>query len=167
MEPHLTLASIQSSLEAQIAHHREQEAIHAEREAFHRDRRAEHAAELAQLVHHLETFTTSATGAAQLAARRPLATAPPLPTDDLPPRSLSTNKLVARVIEDKAPNEPFTLRTITAEVNRRFASRLKKPLDGRQVSVSLRWLAKSGHIFRLEKGKPHSASKYVRQRPVG
>ena len=47
MEPHLTLASIQSSLEAQIAHHREQEAIHAEREAFHRDRRAEHAAELA------------------------------------------------------------------------------------------------------------------------
>ncbi len=35
----------------------------------------------------------------------------------------------------------------------------------RQVSVSLRWLAGTGRIFRLEKGRPHWESKYVRQLP--
>lgn len=93
--------------------------------------------------------------------------APPLAGDDLPPRTLSTNKLVARVVQDRAPEEPFDLREIHAEVNRRFAARLKRPLAARQVSVSLRWLATTGRIYRLEKGRPHAASKYVRQLPPG
>jgi hypothetical protein len=50
METRLLLASILSSLEAQIAHPREQELLHAERETFHRGRRAEHASELEPLV---------------------------------------------------------------------------------------------------------------------
>jgi hypothetical protein len=50
METRLLPASILSSLEAQIAHPREQESLHAERETFHRGRRAEHVAELEQLV---------------------------------------------------------------------------------------------------------------------
>jgi hypothetical protein len=69
MDTRLSLASILSSLETQVAHHREQESLHAEREAFHRGRRAEHAAELEQLVGHLETFQASAAGAVELAAR--------------------------------------------------------------------------------------------------
>jgi hypothetical protein len=163
MEPQVTLASIQSSLEAQIAYHREQEGVHAEREAFHGARRAEHAAELAKLVHHLETFMASAASAAELAARLP-ATAAPQPVDDLPiGRRMSINKLVARVIADQGAEEPFGLRSITEEVNRRFAARLKAPLDNRQVSVSLRWLAARGRIARLEKGRPHAGTRYVRR----
>jgi hypothetical protein len=50
METRLLLASILSSLEAQIAHPRGQESLHAERETFHRGRRAEHASELEPLV---------------------------------------------------------------------------------------------------------------------
>jgi hypothetical protein len=50
METRLSLASILSSLEAQIAHPRGQESLHAERETFLRGRRAQHAAELEQLI---------------------------------------------------------------------------------------------------------------------
>src|SRR5947199_9191681 len=107
MDTRLSLASILSSLEAQVAHHREQESLHAERKAFHRERRAEHAAELEQLVGHLETFQASAAGAVQLAARLPMAAPPPGDLDDLPiGRKVSINKLVARVVEDRAPGEP-------------------------------------------------------------
>jgi hypothetical protein len=157
----LTVAAILASLEAQIAEQREQETLHAEREAFHRGLRERHATELQRLVHHREVFQAAVASAEELAVR--LDPSPALPADDLPPRTLSTNKLVARVVQDRAPGEPFDLRAIHAEVNRRFATRLKKPLDARQVSVSLRWLAATGRIVRLEKGRPHAASKYVRQ----
>jgi hypothetical protein len=157
----LSVAAILSSLEEQIAEQREQETFHAEREAFHRGQRDQHAARLERLVHHSEVFQAAEASAAELAVRLDPGPAPPV--DDLPPRTLSTNKLVARVVQDMAAEEPFDLRSIHAEVNRRFAARLKKPLDARQVSVSLRWLAATGRIVRLEKGRPHSASKYVRR----
>jgi hypothetical protein len=164
MDTRLSLASILSSLEAQVAHHREQESLHAEREAFHRGRRAEHAAELEQLVGHLETFQASAAGAVQLAARLPMAAPLPGDVDDLPiGRKVSINKLVARVVEDRAAEEPFGPRAITEEVNRRFAARLRAPLDMRQVSVALRWLVAGGRIVQQEKGRPHWESKYVRR----
>jgi hypothetical protein len=159
----LPVAAILSSLETRIAEQREQETFHAEREAFHREQREQRAAELERLVHHREVFQAAEASAAELAVQ--LGPTPALPGDDLPPRTLSTNKLVARVVEDKAPDELFDLRSIHAEVNRRFAARLKTPLAARQVSVSLRWLAATGRIFRLEKGRPHSASKYARRRP--
>jgi hypothetical protein len=169
MDTRLSLESILSSLEAQIAHHREQEALHAEREAFHQNRKGEHAAELEQLVGSFETFKSSAESAVELASRLPLTPpvppAAPLPADDLPPVSLSINKLVARVVEDRALDETFGPREIAEEVNRRFARRLKKPLDMRQVSVSLRWLVSDGQIFKLAKGRPHHESRYARQRP--
>ena len=69
MDTNLSLAAIVTSLETQIAHHREQEAFHAGREAHHQERRAAHAAELEQLVRHLATFQASAADAAGLAFR--------------------------------------------------------------------------------------------------
>ena len=50
MDPRLSLASVLSSLEAQIGHHREQESLHAERGAFHNWQWTEHTAELEPLV---------------------------------------------------------------------------------------------------------------------
>jgi hypothetical protein len=172
MDTNLSLAAILSSLEAQIAHHREQEALHAGREAFHRDRRTEHAAELEQLVRHLEGFTASAASAAELAARLvPAPPAPPpfRPADELPPGTrISINLAVAKVIEGREAEEPFGPLDIAEEVSRHFAGRMKGVkggIDLRQASVALRWLADNGRIFRLSRGRPHQESKYVRQLP--
>jgi hypothetical protein len=132
--------------------------------------RAAHAAELEQLVRHLESFQASAASAAGLAFRPLSATAvsiaEPAGADDLPPgRRISINAAVVRVLERKGPREPFGARAVAEEVNRRFAGRLKstKTVDERQVSVSLRWLASSRRIFRIERGRPHWEAKYVRE----
>jgi hypothetical protein len=164
METVLSVAAILSSLEAQIAEQRAQEALHAEREAFHRGSRERHAAELERLVQHFEAFKASAASAAELAGRRPAA---PPPDDSLPPgHKVSINKLVVKVIEGKGLQEPFGPREIAGEINRRFGGKLKKQVEVPQVSVSLRWLASTQRVFRLEKGRPHSGSQYVRQLPA-
>ncbi|MFL6233328.1 MAG: hypothetical protein ACJ76N_09365 [Thermoanaerobaculia bacterium] len=161
METPLSLSAILASLQTQISQHREREAFHAEREAFHRDRRAEHAAELEQLVKSFETLKVSADQAAKLAARLPQA-APP-PSDDLPVgRKVSISYLVNRVVERKASQEPFGPVDVVAEINQRFAPRLKKEYDARQVSVVLRWMAKTGRIVRTKKGHQWNPSQYVR-----
>lgn len=163
METPTSLSTILSSLQQQIAQHREREAFHAEREAFHRDRRAEHAAELAELVKSFESLEASAEHAAKLAARLPQA--PPPPSDDLPVgRKLSISYLVNRVIEGKSPQEAFGPVDVAAEINRRFTPRLnqKKDYDARQVSVVLRWMVKTGRIVRTQKGRPWNQSTYVR-----
>jgi hypothetical protein len=165
MDSNLSVSTILSSLEAQIAHHREQEAVHAERETFHHARRAEHAAELERLVRHYEAFKASAEEVTALASRVPLA-APP-PSDDLPPgRKVSINRLAAQVIEGKGPHEPFTPGQIADEVNRRFAPRLGWTVDVRQISVALRWLAANGRIVLTEQGRQHRQSKFARAWPL-
>src|ERR1700709_1159281 len=98
------------------------------------------------------------------APRLAIAAPPPGAAAPLPiGRKVSINRLVARVIEDRSPEEPFGPRVITEEVNRRFAARLKTPLDMRQVSMALRWLVAGGRIVQHEKGRPHWESKYVRR----
>ena len=161
MEADLSLTTILASLRAQIARHREQEALHAEREAFHRERRAEHATELAQLEASFESLQASAENAAKLAARLPLEPTPP--PDDLPVGSkVSINHLVARVVERKAPQETFGPLEIATEINRRYAGRLGRTVDARQVSVTLRWMAATGRIVRTGKGHGRRSSKYSR-----
>lgn len=165
MNTELSLATILSSLEAQIAHHREQEALHAERAAFHQEQRSEHAAELERLVQLFESFKASAATAAELAARFPV---PPAaksvaPADGLPAgRKPSISIAVQKAIEGMPPGQPFGPQAVMEEVNRRYAGRLRRPVDMRQVSVSLRWLAATGRIVRLQKGRPHWESKYAR-----
>jgi chromosome segregation ATPase len=163
METPLSLSAILSSLQTQISQHREREAFHAEREAFHRDRRAEHAAELEQLQKSFESLKASAEHAAKLAARLPQE--PPPPSDDLPVgRKVSISQLVQKVIERKGSQEAFGPVDVAAEINQRFGPRLKlkKEYDPRQVSVVLRWMAKTGRIARTQKGRPWSGSQYVR-----
>jgi len=162
METSLSLPAILASLQKQISDHREREAFHAEREAFHRDRRAEHAAELEQLEKSFQSLQASAEHAAKLAARLPQELPPP--SDDLPVGKVSISYLVQRVVERKGPQEAFGPVDVTAEINRRFGPRLKlkKDYDPRQVSVVLRWMAKTGRIARTEKGRPWSGSQYVR-----
>ena len=163
METPLSLSAILSSLQKQISEHREREAFHAEREAFHRDRRAEHAAELEQLEKSFETLKATAEQAAKLAARLPQE-APP-PSDDLPVgRKVPISQLVQKVVERKGPQESFGPVDVAAEIKQRYGPKLKlkKDYDPRQVSVVLRWMAKTGRIARTEKGRPWNGSQYVR-----
>jgi chromosome segregation ATPase len=156
MENLLSLSTILSSLQKQISEHRE-------REAFHRDRRAEHAAELEQLQKSFESLKASAEQAAKLAARLPQE--PPPSSDDLPAgRKASISHLVQKVIERKGSQEAFGPVDIAAEIKRRYGPslKLKKDYDPRQVSMVLRWMAKTGRIARTEKGRPWSGSQYVR-----
>jgi chromosome segregation ATPase len=163
MEAPLSLSAILASLQKQISEHREREAFHAEREAFHRGRRAEHAAELEQLEKSFQSLQASAEHAAKLAARLPQE--PPPPSDDLPVgRKVSISQLVQKVIERKGLQEAFGPVDVAAEINQRFGPRLKlkKDYDPRQVSVVLRWMAKTGRIARTQKGRPWNQSRYVR-----
>ncbi len=48
----------------------------------------------------------------------------------------------------------------------RASARLKDPVDVRQVSVALRWLAANGHIVLTEQGRQHRQSRYARDWPL-
>lgn len=182
MEPELSLPKLLASLEMQIAYHREQEAshaeqegahqeqaaFHAEREAFHREQRAAHAAEAEQLARHLEALNASAAAAAGL-ARRALpagaptpAAAPEPPADPAPGRRLSLNAAVMAVVARKGPDQRFGPNEVTEEVNRHFAGRLGGPVEVRQVSVALRWLAANRQIALAARGRQRKESKYAR-----
>lgn len=154
-------AEVLENLRSQLAHHREQEALHGEREAFHRERRAAHAAEAEQLASHLTAFE-AAMAAASVAVRK----APAEPERRFGQRSrFSINTAVFHVVSGKAPQEPFGLRAVTAEVNERFREALGRGVDERQVSVALRFLAGGGHIVLLKKGGAHREARYVRAYP--
>ncbi|MFL6197086.1 MAG: hypothetical protein ACJ75H_23070 [Thermoanaerobaculia bacterium] len=168
MSMNLSLAQILSSLASRIAHHREQEAFHAEREGFHRDQRADHAAELARLEPHFAALQATTPVAEDLAAHAGAATPPPPLPDELPAnRKPSINAAVRRVVEAIPPDERFGPRAVTAEVNRRFAAKLGRPVEVSHVSVSLRWLADTGRIFLVERGRQKKESKYSRRRAEG
>lgn len=162
MDPVPSTAEVLENLRTQITHHREKEALHGEREAFHREQRAAHAAELEQLTRHLAAFEAAVSAAADLAARK----LPAEPVRRFGQRSrFSINTAVFEVVSGKAPHEPFDPRAVTAEVNRRFQEAMGSAVGERQVSVALRFLAASGHIVLLEKGRSHQGARYARERP--
>jgi hypothetical protein len=171
MELNLSLAEVLARIEEQIGYHREQEAFHAGREAFHREQRTAHTAELEQLIRHSEAFRAAATATADLMARslpaQPAATEPPsLTVERGRGRRLRLAGIVAQVVERKGPQERFGARSIAAELNELAGERLRGRVDERRVSVSLRWLAAKGRIFRVEEGRPYWEAQYVREQPA-
>ena len=78
-------------------------------------------------------------------------------------RKLSTSYLATRVIEGKGPHEPFGPKDVAAEINRRFAARLRRTVNVRQVSMALRWMVDTGRIVRTEKGHQRRQSMYTRE----
>jgi len=157
----LSVAQVLANLEAQMRFHREQEAHHAEQEVFHREQRAVHAAEHETVAQHYEAFKASASGAAEIAARRKA----PEPPPEEPPRSSGPSlpsRLVARVVEDLPEGETFSPSRIADEVNRRYPRELRRPIDSRLASTALRRLLAYGEIHLVEKGLPHREAIYRR-----
>jgi hypothetical protein len=158
MSSDLSVAEILANLGKKLAHHHEQEAFHARQEVHHREQRAVHAAEIETVSQHLEAFKTVALPAAEMARPEP----PAAPDDsDLGPRPLASH-MVTRVALTRPAGERFGPTAIAAEVNRRFAGNLKKPVDARLASITLRRLREGGHIRLVQKGKAHMEALYTR-----
>ncbi|HEX9944780.1 MAG TPA: hypothetical protein VGG03_22455 [Thermoanaerobaculia bacterium] len=156
----MSLEAIVSRLEAQIAFDREREAFHAEKEAFHREQRSLFAAELEKLMSILESFKTAAATAMDLTSRA-AAVPPPAPNLDIG-RKPSLTRMVERILETRPPGDVFGVNIITAEVNRHYGERLRRPVKEKLVSIVLRRMLRLGKLRSVREGRPHYEALYAR-----
>jgi hypothetical protein len=161
IDARLPLGEILANLEERIAHLRAQEAEHGEREAFHGERRAACAAELAKVTEHYEALRQNLAAVAVMGLLSLPASPGELPLGKKPTINLAVREVIARL----RPHRPFGPREITEEVNRLYADRLGGPVKARQVSVSLRWMARTKRIHQVLVGTSHQGSQYVRELP--
>ncbi len=164
MSSKLSVEDVLANLEERAVFHREQEALHAQQEAHHRDQRALHAAELEKVLQSLETFRPAASTAVDLAQKvvrkpAPAAEEPTLP----PPGRLLAGRLVRMVAGSPDLAEPFAPATVAAEVNRRFASHLEKPVSSRAASDTLRRMLAEGTLRRVREGTAFHEAQYARR----
>lgn len=160
MSTKLSVAEILANLEKKLALHREQEAFHAQQEAHHSEQRAVHTAEIETVTQHLEAFKKVALPAAELAAPPP---APPPPPEepDLGPRPL-LSKLITRVVLSWPPGETMTPTSVAAAVNHRYPTKLKRRVDARLASVTLRRLRDAGKLTLVQDGRAHHEAVYTK-----
>lgn len=169
MSSELSVVAVLDHLEAQIAFHRDQEALHAEKEEVHRGQRAFHAAELEKVTRHFEDFKTVAGPALELARealeRRKAAEAKPVPeeVETFYGRRPMVSRLVSRVVDGKPVEARFGATEVAAEVNRRFGRSLPRPVDGRTASVTLRRLERSGQIHLVREGRAFHEALYSKR----
>jgi hypothetical protein len=162
MNANLSIAQILADLETQIGHLESQEAFHARNEETHRGQRELYAAELARVRERYDAFKTAATAAGEVVNREMVSTAQQAEADArLRIRTLS--KLILHVVEGKSEQETFGATTLSQEVNARFGNRLRRPLDPRTASVTLRRMEADGRIQLVEKGRAFHEAMYARQ----
>lgn len=154
MNTSLSIAQVLSDLETQIAHHESQEAFHAAQEAFHREQRAVHAGGLTKVRERYEIFKAGVTAAGEIFADRPQPAPPPPPVEiDLDGgRRPTLAKLVLRLVAAKDGGETLTPSSVAQELNKRYAGKLRRSVDGRGVSVYLRRLLADGRLRLVRKG---------------
>jgi hypothetical protein len=162
----LSVAEVLGSLESRAAFHREREAFHAAQEEQHRQERARHAAELEKVLHNLEAFRTVSSSAVEL-VQQGASQEPAEPPVKAPASGrLMASRYIRAVVESRPEGEPFGASAVTAEVNRRFGERLKKPIDTRAASDVLRRMNNARRIHLIRPGKAFSEAMYARgERP--
>jgi hypothetical protein len=165
MSSKLSVADILANLESRAALHRDREAFHAGQEEQHREERERHAAELERVLHNLDAFRTASASAVEL-AQQPLAQEPetPAPQVDSPVTGkLMVSRAIRAVVAGWKEGEPFGASTVAAEVNRRFADRLRRPVGPRATSDVLRRMARARQIRQVRPGKALAEGLYVRE----
>jgi DNA-binding transcriptional ArsR family regulator len=170
MSTHLSVAEIFRKLEERMKLHEERAAFHAQQEAHHREQSAFHTAELQKVREHFEAFKASALAAADLAQESGALASPEPEKDDLRDligRRIVVSKLVSRVVDRMGEDETFGAARMAAEVNRRYREHLRRPVDARAVSVTLRRLRDAGLIRAVREGKASQESLYVRAKEAG
>ncbi|MEA2602196.1 MAG: hypothetical protein QOF89_3188 [Acidobacteriota bacterium] len=162
MNPDLSTAQIMANLEAQIAHFESQEAFHAQQAAFHREQQQLNAAELAKTREHYEAFKVAAAAVREGVHRATTHDAARQSEEDASLRITTISKLIVRVVDAKPTGETFGPTAVAQELNARFGKRLRRPLDGRAVSVTLRRLEADGQIHRVQEGRAFHEALYAR-----
>jgi len=162
MSSELSVAGVLAKLEARATHHRAQQAFHTQQEAHHREQRALHEAELEKVQANLEAFRSVAATALDLAAQAPAPEPSPTSIDiESGWGRLMVSRMIRVVVESQATGgEPFGGATIAAETNKRFADRLKRPIESRAASEVLRRMWAEKRIHCLRTGKPFSEALY-------
>ncbi|MFY9821748.1 MAG: DUF3253 domain-containing protein [Thermoanaerobaculia bacterium] len=161
MNPNLSVAQLMANLEAQIAHFESQEALHAQQAAFHREQQQLNASELAKARERYEAFKAAATAIGETAHHAAIADASRQAEEDARLPITTISGLIARVVEAKPAGETFGPTTVAQEINARFGKRLRRPLDGRAVSVTLRRLEADGRIHLVQKGRAFHEALYA------
>ncbi len=167
MSSDLSVARVLAKLEARAALHREQQAFHAHQETHHREQRTLHEAELEKVQANLESFRSVAAAAVDLATQ----TVAEPPTDiDIESGwgRLMVSRMIRVVVDSQTlGGEPFGGATIAAEVNKRFADRLRRPINSRTVGDVLRRMDSERRIHCVRGGRPFAEALYRKgPRPV-
>jgi hypothetical protein len=161
MNPNLSVAQLMANLEAQIAHFESQQALHAKQEAFHREQQQLNAAELAAARERYEAFKAAAAATGEMARHAAIADAARQAEEDASLPITTMSGLIARVLDAKPAGETFGPTAVAQELNARFGKRLRRPLDGRAVSITLRRLEADGRIHLVQKGKAFHEAQYA------
>jgi hypothetical protein len=167
MSSELSVARVLAKLEARAALHREQQAFHARQEAHHREQRALHEAELEKVQTNLDAFRSAAALAVDLATQA--AAEPPTSIDiESSWGRLMVSRMIRVIVDSQvAGGEPFGGSDVAAEANKRFADRLRRPIDSRTAGDVLRRMRLEKRIHLLRAGKPFYEALYgMGARPV-
>jgi hypothetical protein len=160
----LSVEEIIASLEAQAAVHREREAFFAAQEALFREQRERHAAELATITRRLEAFRDSAVAAAELAERT--FESAEAEEDFGPASKPRLARMVRRVVSDLGPDRAFGANAVAREINSRYGSNLRKPVDVHQISSVLRRMHRLGELDLHRPGTARREARYaLKKRP--
>jgi hypothetical protein len=68
-------------------------------------------------------------------------------------KRILASRLVARVTDRMADGVTFGAKQVAAETNRRYRDKLRRPIDARAASVTLRRLEAAGRLHLVRKGK--------------
>lgn len=163
MASNLPVAQVLAKLEAKVAHHRERKAFHEEQKRLHDEQQAHHEAALETAIVRLESFRTAAEAADDLLEQdkpdTPSPSQPEMDGADLI-RKTALSRMVAQVVEAKAPDETFGARAVTREILKRWGDKLRRKPDPRSVAATLRRWALAGKIHQVREGRAYYESLY-------
>jgi hypothetical protein len=154
MSSNLSIPEVLADLEAQIVRLEQQE-------TFHREQQAACAAELEKVRERYESFKAAAAAVGEVVRPKD----PRIPALEDDGRKTTVSKLIARVIEAKPEDERFGPTSLARELSQRFPKTLRRPVDGRAVSVTLRRLCRDGRIQLVQEGRAFHEAVYVRAAP--
>jgi hypothetical protein len=163
MSPKLSVEEVLVNLEQRAVALREQTDLHAQKAAYHQAQQSLLAAELEKVLHSLESFRAVAGAAMELA--QPLTATTETKQEAAielpPPGRLQISRLIRLVAEHCGLAEPFGASAVAAEANRRFADRLREPIDQRTASDVLRRMHGEGWLRVAQKGKAFHEALYT------
>ncbi|HET9227753.1 MAG TPA: hypothetical protein VFR31_13855 [Thermoanaerobaculia bacterium] len=169
MGSNLSIAAALARMEAKIAHHKAQHEHHAARVAHHAaqlalhgEQKALHEEEHRKAVEVYESFKAASVSVGEMIVDIQPAAPYRLPEDIEVGKWRWLSKLMSRLIESKAADEVFGPSTLIREIRQHWGTKLRRPIDPRSVSATLRRWAAAGQIRLVRDGRSYHESLYTR-----